>query len=189
MIINTFGDYVETDYEGFYINEQGEVLNRKTGKILTPYLDERGCYRVSLRTGDGTHKNPQVHHLLANAFIPKPINATGVIFIDGNKSNYELSNLKWRVPKEKIPRENKTKQMRTEKPKRINKRRNNAHGVILYCGKKEIHFDSVLDAANYLECLPSSIYKVLSGSGWTVCGWHAHWDYEECPVFIKGAIK
>ena len=42
-------DWIETEYEGFYINQDGEVLNDKTGKILTPYLDERGCYRVSLR--------------------------------------------------------------------------------------------------------------------------------------------
>ena len=182
-------DWVETEYEGFYINQDGEVLNDKTGKILTPYLDERGCYRVSLRLRDGTHKNPQVHLLLARAFIPRPDNATGVIFIDGDKSNYSLDNLDWRVPKPKIKKEVKDREWHTEKDVRVRKKRKTAHGVVLYHGSKELAFDSVFDAADFLECTKTSIYNALAGRTWTVCGWKVRWDYEERPIYIKDTVK
>jgi hypothetical protein len=181
-------DWVETEYEGFYINQDGEVLNDKTGKILTPYLDERGCYRVSLWC-NGVHKNPKIHLMLARAFIPRPYNATGVIFIDGDKSNYSLDNLDWRVPKSKVKKEVKDREWHTEKDVRVRKKRKTAHGVVLYHGSKELAFDSVFDAADFLECTKTSVYNALAGRTWTVCGWKVRWDYEERPIYIKGVIK
>ena len=183
MNIEERGDWVATDYEGFYININGEVMNWKAGKILTPYLDERGCYRVSLMC-NGVHKNPKIHLMLAKAYLPRNDKATGVIFIDGDKSNYSLDNLDWRIPKEK-PRKGEERPTITDKPKPPTRVMRNASGVYLYRGQKELYFESVRKAAEFLECTPSCVYKVLDGYNWTVGGWKVRWEYEERPIYVK----
>ena len=183
MNIEERGDWVQTEYEGIYINIVGQVMNWKTGKILTPYLDERGCYRVIFMC-NGVHKNPQVHQMLAKAYLPRCDKATGVIFIDGDKSNYSLENLDWRIPREK-PKKGEEHPLITNKMASVNKTRKDASGIYLYRGQKEMYFESVRKAASYLECTPSSIYAVLNGNNWTVCGWKVRWEYEPRPIYIK----
>jgi len=72
---------------------------------------------------------------------------------------------------------------------RVRKKRKTAHGVVLYHGDKEIAFDSVFDAADFLECTKTSVYNALSGRTWSVCGWKVRWDYEERAVYVKGVVK
>ena len=92
------------EYEGLYeVNELGEVYSceRITSdgkhlqrKQLTGGHFSNGYRFVCLRK-DGVNKNHSVHRLVAEAFIPNPLNLSDVNHKDGNKQNNHVSNLEW----------------------------------------------------------------------------------------------
>ena len=81
------------NYEGYQVSNHGRVRNKKTGKILKPYLT-RGYLRVSLYNDSG-RKCKLVHRLVAEAFIPNPHNKPAVNHINGCKTDSNVSNLEW----------------------------------------------------------------------------------------------
>lgn len=98
-------------YEGKYIvSNLGNVmsiphnytdkLNREfiiDGRTLTKTDDGRGYDRV--RLGD---KQYRIHRLVAEAFIPNPLNLSEVNHKDGNKKNNCVENLEWVTHQENI---------------------------------------------------------------------------------------
>lgn len=83
------------------INERGEIrqcLAWKNGDIAknvkrVPSIDRNGFLYIVFR--DGTNQqNRKVHRLVANAFLPNPRNLPFVKFIDNDKNNCRVSNLK-----------------------------------------------------------------------------------------------
>lgn len=95
-------------YEDTYkISESGEVwskdrvcvdsLGRKRvrqGKKLTPDIAPNGYYRVTLAK-NGKKKQKYLHRLIAEYFIPNPLNLPQVNHKDGNKLNCKIENLEW----------------------------------------------------------------------------------------------
>lgn len=77
-------------------NENGEIRNTKTGRILRTFKGKDGYYRVSLFVL-GKSKTYMLHRLILSAFIPNPDPSiyTEINHIDGNKDNNSLSNLEW----------------------------------------------------------------------------------------------
>lgn len=82
------------DYPNYSINEKGEVKSIYVSKILKPRTAGRGYYCYQLRNENGV-KNEYIHRLVAKTFIPNPHNLPQVDHIDGNKSNNNVSNLRW----------------------------------------------------------------------------------------------
>lgn len=84
-------------YPMYDIYENGTIVNTNSGYVLTPTINRDGYYSVGLYK-DSTAKTSRmenVHHLLAEAFIPNPHNYRFVIFADGNPMNMSLDNLIW----------------------------------------------------------------------------------------------
>ena len=102
-------------YEGLYqITESGEVysLDRDTrgaygvvytrkGKKLKMCFPKKGYPLYSL-TKNGKPKTCTVHRMLAQAFIPNPDNKLFVNHLDGDKTNFNLTNLEWCTPAENM---------------------------------------------------------------------------------------
>ena len=93
--------YINEKETHYSINEEGEVKNIITGKILKQH-DTKDFYKSVMIYLDGKGKNCRVHRLLAQAFIPNPENKPYVNHKDGNRSNNKLENLEWCTPSENI---------------------------------------------------------------------------------------
>lgn len=81
--------------EEFYqISNYGRVKSFQKGmvKILKPGLHNCGYLYVNLGK-DGKHKKCKIHRLVAEAFIPNPLNLPEIDHIDGNKMNNYFKNL------------------------------------------------------------------------------------------------
>lgn len=88
-------------YYDFQIDEDGNIMNRKTGHIYKPTLNKQGYLIVTLPLGKyGVVKSIRVHKAVAETYIPNPDKCTTVHHLDGNKANPCVTNLKWVTAKE-----------------------------------------------------------------------------------------
>lgn len=91
-MVNTWK--VIVGFPNYSISDDGRVRNNKTGKILTPSPDSNGYLSVGL-SRDGKRTTQRVHRLVAEAFIPNPLNLHDINHKDGNKNNNHSSNLEY----------------------------------------------------------------------------------------------
>ena len=86
----------ETKYEGYFVDELGNVYSNKYGDIrkLKPNTTRGGYYKVVLRE-KGKAITIDVHRLITETLIDNPNNLRVVNHIDGNKLNNHISNLEW----------------------------------------------------------------------------------------------
>lgn len=95
-------------YEDIYrISDSGEIWSKdrlcidskgrkrfRKGEKLNPNIAQNGYYRVTL-CKSGKKLQKYLHRLLAEHFIPNPLNLPQVNHKDGNKLNCEIENLEW----------------------------------------------------------------------------------------------
>lgn len=70
------------------------VIDKTYCRLMTPSITNKGYLAVYLSL-DGKGKNALVHRLVAEAFIPNPLNLPCVNHIDFNTQNPDASNLEW----------------------------------------------------------------------------------------------
>lgn len=83
------------DFPNYEVSIYGEIRNVKFDRIMCPRISRDGYYIVHLRNGNGNGKQPYVHRLVAETFIPNPHNLPCVNHIDGCKGNNMINNLEW----------------------------------------------------------------------------------------------
>ena len=81
-------------FEGIYkIDEYGNVFY-KNGRMLRPYISNKGYKTIDLSKNGNRYKYT-IHRLVAINFIPNPNNYPIVLHLDNNKLNTHYTNLKW----------------------------------------------------------------------------------------------
>lgn len=99
MNMNTINvnDFRQTEYEGYLVNADGDVISMKHKEpiLLSPFL-RHGYERVTLWE-NGKKFNVSVHRLVAMAFLdnPDPNTYTEINHKDENKTNNNVNNLEW----------------------------------------------------------------------------------------------
>ena len=88
-------EYRKLNIDDYEITEDGEVINKHTGRYVKPQKNGKGYYRVSIGG-----KLVFVHRLVAEKYIPNPENKSQVNHKDGDKTNNHVSNLEWVTNKE-----------------------------------------------------------------------------------------
>ena len=86
-------------YENYAVSSFGKIKNTKTGKILKAGDNGRGYLTVNL-CEDGVKKTHRIHRLVANAFLDNPDDKLCVDHKDNNKTNNNISNLRFATTKE-----------------------------------------------------------------------------------------
>ena len=77
-----------------YCEVSPNKLQHLFGKVLKIRTDKKGYATVGL-CKDGKQKVGKIHRLVAQAFIPNPLNLPQVNHIDGDKTNNNMFNLEW----------------------------------------------------------------------------------------------
>lgn len=83
-----------TGYENYEVSSEGDIRNKKTGKILKPAKNSTGYLLVGL-CKDGKLKSFLVHRLVAETWIPNPNGYPIVNHINENKEDNSVDNLEW----------------------------------------------------------------------------------------------
>ena len=88
-------------YEGLYkVTSDGRVYSERKKDWLVPSLNY-GYHVVNLWK-DGHPLPKKVHRLVAEAFIPNPLNKSQINHLDEIRTNNHVSNLEWATPSENV---------------------------------------------------------------------------------------
>ena len=88
-------------FENLYkINKNGEIFSCHYQKIMEPQITTDGYYYVHLRDANKKRTKQRIHRLLALQYIENIDNKETVDHIDRNRTNNDLSNLRWCTRKE-----------------------------------------------------------------------------------------
>ena len=92
-----------TDIQNFHpyqISTKGNVRGY-TGRVMKPYLDPHGYFSFKLRK-DGKYTKKYLHCLLAECFLPNPMNKPLVDHINRNRLDNRIENLRWCTTTENV---------------------------------------------------------------------------------------
>ncbi|MGT2716596.1 NUMOD4 domain-containing protein [Streptococcus respiraculi] len=140
-------------YEGLYeVSSDGRVKNSKTGRILTPRVNNSGYVRISLYKKEGC-KEFLVHRLVAETFIPAVNGKEIVNHIDENKLNNNVENLEWVTSQENV--QHSIERLRVPKKHKV---------IYLYTlyGRLVRVFSSAVEAGNYFGVSTTTIISAIN---------------------------
>lgn len=82
------------DYPNYILYDDGFIWNISNKRSLEPWIGSKGYNFVTLYNSDG-RRNFRLHRLVAENFVPNPLNKPDVNHRDENKNNNHYTNLEW----------------------------------------------------------------------------------------------
>lgn len=90
-----------SEFPRYQVSNLGKVRNKETGKVLKTFIQNSGYEVASLaQEGKKSSAKRTVHRLVAQAFLPNPLDKPMVNHLDGNRLNNQATNLEWATPSE-----------------------------------------------------------------------------------------
>lgn len=82
------------EYENYIVYEDGSIWSIPNKQFLKPWIGTKGYNFITLCNNNG-QRNFRLHRLVAEYFVPNPLNKPDVNHKDENKNNNHYSNLEW----------------------------------------------------------------------------------------------
>ena len=147
------------EFPQYEASNEGDIRNKKTGRILKQKLGVHDRYQVSLFDNGRSHTK-QVHRLIADSFFDGNHEGLDVDHVDGDHKNNHISNLEFCTRKENTRRA-------FELGLRVGPRRKRI--ILVETGEV---FDSIRDCQRMTGFDHSAISKCLSGKQDNYKGYH-----------------
>lgn len=173
--------------EGYEVSNLGRVRSWKnrTGfghdifmdkpRILSIQTDRDDYLYIFLRK-NGISKRCYIHRLVAEAFIPNPLNKPEVNHDDGNKANCTVGNLYWATKAENMEHARETGLWDMEASL---KKAREAWMTPIYCYEKDCVYPSGEDAARDIGVNKALITMVCQGKTHNARGYHLCYEEEK----------
>ena len=129
-------------------------------RLLSDRDNGRGYRVLELYDGEKRHFK-KVHVLVAEAFIPNPLNKPEVNHIDGDKTNNNLENLEWATTKENCTHRQANNLGNTEAARQAHMK--SVEMYDLNTGDTIRTFESAAEAGLFMKCRKDSIGRVCRG--------------------------
>lgn len=161
----------------YEVNELGQIRNKITGYMLTPYPVHNGYLKLTLYDLDGKRRDRYIHVLVAYEFVPgRTEEKCFVNHKDFNKTNNCATNLEWVSHKENMEhwRQHQSFATMNEPPiiPRDNKSNKGKCPVIQYSlsGEKLVQYESYMDAQRATGIRSGNISLCCQGKRHTAGG-------------------
>ena len=152
----------------YYISTNGEIYSVPAKRILKTCISNTGYELVCLRSPNGKRKQYTVHRLVALTFLPNPENLPIINHKDENKLNNKVENLEWC-----------TYSYNNTYGEHLNKKSRTLHNssrkecwIINLESKELMHFDSLHEAADFLQTNSTKLANVAKGKYAQHKGWY-----------------
>lgn len=152
----------------YYISTNGEIYSIPAKRILKTCISNTGYELVCLRSPNGKRKQYTVHRLVALTFLPNPENLPIINHKDENKLNNKVENLEWC-----------TYSYNSTYGEHLNKKNRTLHSpsrkecwIINLESKELMHFDSLNEAADFLQTKSTKLANVAKGKYAQHKGWY-----------------
>lgn len=88
------------EFPTYEISNRGSVYNLRTRRLMRISFTEHGNAKITLTSYDGSRHTRSVSYLVAENFVAAPFpDCDSLIFLDGDMSNLDASNMAWRTPR------------------------------------------------------------------------------------------
>lgn len=153
----------------YQVSNYGRVrsnVNQKNPKILKPHLTKRGYLAVAISTGDkwgGRIATKQVHRLVAEAWIPNPLDKPHIDHKNTVRTDNRVENLQWCTAKENAANPITSKRRKDAIPRIVEK---TSKMVLVYDLDFNLlsAFTSTADCARQLGLSQGNIVNCCQGS-------------------------
>lgn len=152
------------NFENYAITLDGRIINNTTKKYKKPTDNHsgKGYLYVDLYK-DGKRHRKYVHRLVAEAYIPNPLNLPFVNHIDGNPKNNNYKNLEWCTAKQNVEHASKVLGVMNGYKTANKKREKRVEQIDIVTGKVVAVFDSTREAERQTGINSAYISQICRG--------------------------
>ena len=152
----------------YYVSVNGEIYSVPAKRILKTCVSNKGYELVCLKSPDGKRKQYTVHRLVALTFVPNPENLPLVNHKDENKLNNKAENLEWCT----YSYNNTYGEHLSKKSRTLHNPSRKECWIINLESKELMHFDSLHEAADFLQTNSTNLANVANGKYAQCKGWY-----------------